>query len=67
MIRDVLEFNRMSQRDLSGASGVHETRISQYLNGRRDMSAANVEKMLCALGIRLVVPVKNQKSDLVQK
>lgn len=54
-IRQIIA-NRMEQRGitqtaLQAMTGIHQVRISDYLNGKRDMTGDNVAMLLDALGL----------------
>ena len=54
IISDRMRELGMTQRRLQALTGVHQVRISDYLTGKRDVYADTLQKMLAALGLKIV-------------
>ncbi len=53
MIRDRLDRIGMTQAELAELAGMTEPRVSDYLNGKRDVYAATLNRMLEALNLEI--------------
>lgn len=54
-IKKAFELSGLSQKELSAKTGIVQSSISLYFNGRRDLSSENKERMMQVLNIRMIV------------
>lgn len=52
-VKEAMTAKGWSQTRLATESGVPQSRLSQWLAGIRDMTGANIEKVLKALGLTI--------------
>ena len=54
-IRAAMEERGMNRRDLADASGVHLCQVYNFLAGRANLGAANLDRILAVLRMRIMV------------
>lgn len=52
-IADEMERQGIGQREMCRRTGIAQVRISEYVNGKRDMNGRNLEILMDELGIEL--------------
>ena len=52
-LREILKRKRMTQRELAESTGLTETYINYYINGKRGMNVDNAKKIAKALNIKV--------------
>ena len=60
-VRDELDRQGITQRELAARTKLTASRICDYLKGKRDMNGGNLERMLVALKIELTPPHRRRK------
>ena len=61
LIRAELGRQGLSQNELVRRTGITKSRISNFLNGKRDVQGKNLRKMFLALGIEVKPADKPEK------
>lgn len=50
-VLDAMADQNVSQAELARRTGVHRTSLNQYLNARKDLTGASLDRVLTALGL----------------
>lgn len=58
-IYELLEKNRMTQKDLARMLGKTETEVSRWLNGTHNLTLATIAKIACVLGDDIIHPTQD--------
>jgi transcriptional regulator with XRE-family HTH domain len=61
LIRAELERQGLSQNELVRRTGITKSRVSNFLNGKRDIQGKNLRKMFMALDIEVKPADKPEK------
>ena len=63
-IQAAIRDTGLSQREVSRATGIHETLLSKFNRGLREMSFISIDQLLDRLGLEIVIrPRRNTRKD----